>query len=122
MTFSNECPSSTYGGKQKHRMSVTHSSPGLHGQGNPLSGTVVENASSRVGYLEYASSMGSTAISGPKETFRAPERPQNGGKGLSMRTQVECPLSQRLRKGPSAVPVKAEKGSHAYQLERRSSA
>ena len=118
MTFSTSARPYRQTGNKKHQMRVTHSALGLHA-GQPPE----RSEGHRVvqpGWLPGIRPMVTPADeNGVRATRWEPTGPRKREKALSMRPPQGIPLSQRLHKGPVAYTVEAEKGSHAYQLERR---
>jgi hypothetical protein len=104
-------------GTKKHQMSVTHSSLGLHA-GQPPE----RSEGHRVVQLGWQPGIRQMVTPADENGVRAtrwePTGPRKREKELSMRSSKGIPLSQRLDGRHQAYTVEAEKGKHAYQLER----
>ncbi len=117
MTFSTSARPQQATGNKKHQMRVTHSALGLHA-GQPPE----RSEGHRVVQLGWQPGIRQMVTPADENGVRAtrwePTGPRKREKALSMRALKLSVLLARGSTRPSAYTVEAEKGSHAYQLER----
>lgn len=94
MTCSNERLASTFDRKQKHQVSVTHRTLGLHMPGNPRNGPRLRMPSSRGWPLGKRPEVVSAVRNDAEGTGWGPTWRLRAGKGLSMRRSNAVPIAR----------------------------